>query len=373
MAGEGNVCAVRPRQIRKLRDAGLAIALFAFGVAGGAAVAAEKRSKPDTADSAVQAIEVVARPIAGFEKLGTSRTRFGSLEWLGGLVLTSNDPRFGGWSGLALDADGSRLVAVSDAGTWMTADIVYRGGRPEGLARARLGPLKARDGGPLRRDRDRDAEAVVLMRGTVGRGQLLISFEQNHRLGVFEIGKDGVTPPSRYLPLPKDARRMNALKGFEAVAQVQAGRLKGAVIAIAERFHDRNGHHTGWILSDGRASRFAITDIGGFDLTDAVGLANGDVIVLERRFRWSEGVKMRMRRIRSGDVAPGAVIKGDILIEANMSQEIDNMEAISTHRAQDGSTILTLMSDDNFNSFLQRTLLMQFKLLDDGMAGRATR
>lgn len=373
MAGGVNVCAARPRQFIKLREAALAMVLFAFGFAGGVAVAAEKRAKPDTAGSPVQSIDVVARPIAGFEKLDTSRTRFGPLEWLGGLMLTSNDPRFGGWSGLAIDADGSRLVAVSDAGSWMTAELVYRDGRPQGLARARLGPLKARDGGPLKRDRDRDAEAVVLMRGTLGRGQLLISFEQNHRLGVFEIGKDGVAPPSRYLPLPKDARRMKPLKGFEAVAVLQAGRFKGATIAVAEHLLDSNGHHSGWILSGGRTSRFGITDIGGFEPTDAVGLPNGDVILLERRFRWTEGVKMRMRLIRTEEIAPNAVVKGEVLIESNMSYEIDNMEAISAHRARDGSTILTVMSDDNFNSFLQRTLLLQFRLYDDGRDRRVNR
>lgn len=142
-----------PGTIHKLRGAGLAV-LMAAGLAGGV-TAAEKLAKPDTSRSEIQSIEVVARPLAGFEKLNASRTNFGALEWLGGLVLSADDKRFGGWSGLALDADGSRLVAVSDAGTWMTADLVYRNGGPVGLARARLGPLKARNGGRLKRSRPR--------------------------------------------------------------------------------------------------------------------------------------------------------------------------------------------------------------------------
>lgn len=376
MAGVVNVCAGGARQIQKLRGARfavLAVSLFAVGLTNAATVAAAPSAKPNTASSDVRSIDVMARPLSGFDKLNASKKDFGRLEWIGGVVLSSNDSRFGGWSGLALEADGSRLVAVSDAGTWMTADIAYRDGRPSGLVRARLGPLKARDGGPLKRDRDRDAEAVALMRGTLERGQLLISFEQNHRLGVFDISKGSVSPPLRYLAVPKEARRMRALKGFEAVAIVQSGRFKGATIAIAEHLLDRAGHHSGWIISGGRVSRFALTDIGGFDPTDAVGLANGDVVLLERRFRWTEGVKMRMRLIRSGEIASGAVIKGEVLLEANMAQEIDNMEAISAHRARDGSTVLTVMSDDNFNSFLQRTLLLQFRLKDEDVAKRATR
>lgn len=338
--------------------------LFVAGLAGGAAFAREKPVKPDTSRSDVEAIEVVARPLSGFEKLNSSRTSFGQLEWLGGLVLTSRDKRFGGWSGLVVDGDGRRLLAVSDAGTWMTAEIAYRDGRPQGLVNARLGPLKARSGGRLSRDRDRDAEAVLLRRGTLKRGQLLIGFEQNHRLGLFDISESGVAPPSAYLKVPAPARRMRALKGFEAVAELQAGRYKGAFLALAEHLLDGSGHHSGWIMSGGRSWRLAFTDIGGFDPTDAVGLANGDVIVLERRFRWTEGVKMRLRRVQAAEIKPGAVIKGEVLLEADMSDEIDNMEALSAHRDRDGSTILTIMSDDNFNTFLQRNLLLQFRLKD---------
>jgi hypothetical protein len=349
---------------KRNRITGFLPALVLAGLAGGVAVAREKPAKPDTSRSEVTPIKVVARPLRGFEKLRPSRRSFGQLEWLGGLVLTSSDKRFGGWSGLALDRDGRRLLAVSDAGTWMMSDLVYRNGRPQGLTKARLGPLKARSGGRLNRDRDRDAEAVLLTRGSLAKGRLLIAFEQNHRLGVFDVTSSGVDPPQRYLPFPAEARRMRALKGFEAVAELQNGRYKGALVAFAEHLIDRNGHHSGWLLSRGKSYRLAYQDIGGFDPTDAVGLANGDFIVLERRFRWTEGIKMRLRRIRASDIKPGAVISGEVLLEADMSHEIDNMEALSAHRDAAGSLILTVLSDDNFNSFLQRTVLLQFRLQD---------
>ena len=63
---------------------------------------------------------------------------------------------------------------------------------------------------------------------------------------------------------------------------------------------------------------------------------------------------------------PGAVMQGETLIEADMSYEIDNMEGLAVHRDASGETILTLISDDNFNTFLQRTILLQFTLLEDG-------
>ena len=52
-----------------------------------------------------------------------------------------------------------------------------------------------------------------------------------------------------------------------------------------------------------------------------------------------------------------------VLIEADMGYQIDNMEALGVHRTPDNELVLTLVSDDNF-SFLQRTILLQFTMLE---------
>jgi hypothetical protein len=52
------------------------------------------------------------------------------------------------------------------------------------------------------------------------------------------------------------------------------------------------------------------------------------------------------------------------MLEADLAHEIDNMEGLSVHRARDGATLLTLISDDNF-SILQRPLLLQFASLEE--------
>jgi hypothetical protein len=97
------------------------------------------------------------------------------------------------------------------------------------------------------------------------------------------------------------------------------------------------------------------------DITDAAPLPDGGLIVLERRFRYSEGIKMRIRRVAASEIKPGALIAGDVLLDATDSLNIDNMEAIAVRRRASGETIITLMSDDNFSA-LQRTLIMQFAL-----------
>jgi len=111
-----------------------------------------------------------------------------------------------------------------------------------------------------------------------------------------------------------------------------------------------------------KAKKIKLKRLGGFDVTDLASLPNGDVLVLERRFRWSEGIQMRLRLIPIGDLASGSVITGETLLEADGGFAIDNMEGMAVHTTKGGNTIITLVSDDNF-SILQRTLLLQFELL----------
>ena len=137
--------------------------------------------KKDTSNLTPHAIDVRARRIENFSRRKESDTATANrLVWRGGLVLTSPSPYFGGWSGLRLDPDGKRFVAISDAGLWMTGEIAYdeKSTRPKALEKTRIGPLLALDGKPLRRLRDRDAEALALASGTLSKGTAYIAFEQ---------------------------------------------------------------------------------------------------------------------------------------------------------------------------------------------------
>ncbi len=336
----------------------IAASLAAYGI-----VDAVAEPKPDPQRFGVRTLDVKARTISSFDRADFTRVTFGKLTFVGGLVLSCDEKSFGGWSGLALDPDGRGLLAVSDAGLWMRGALSYDAkGRPQGLEDVRAGPLKALDGAPLKRERDRDAEAVELVSGSVGKGELLIAFEQNHRIGRFFIGSEGVGAPKSYVRPDRSQGRMSNLKGFEAMTKLKAGRYRGSILAIAERKHDGKGRHSGWIFKGRKALRFALTDIGGYDITGVASLPDGDLIVLERRFRWLEGVRMRLRRVPLEDLRPGATIAGEVLMEATMAQDIDNMEGIAVHRDRMGRAIVTILSDDNFNRLFQRTILLQFRM-----------
>ena len=149
----------------------------------------------------------------------------------------------------------------------------------------------------------KDAESVVLVEGTLSKGLVLVSFEQNHRIGKFPITEKGLGAPIGNLTLPPDVRRQQRNKSLESVCILRGGPNKGAIITLSERFPDKTGNqHTGWMLPAGSAATasawttLTIRNIDGYDLTDCKSLADGSLLVLERRFRWSSWYWKRRRR-----------------------------------------------------------------------------
>ena len=135
-----------------------------------------------------------------------------------------------------------------------------------------------------------------------------------------------------------------------------------ALLAFSEETLDAQGNHIGWLIGGPAPGPVTLKRHDGFAVTDLASLANGDVIFLERRFRFTEGVKMRLRRVKAAMLRPGAMFEGEVLLQADNILEIDNMEGLAIHRDARGRDILTLISDDNFNHTFQRTLLIQFAL-----------
>ncbi len=320
--------------------------------------------KPDVL-KATESIVVHAEPITAFDKIDTQKSRFGKLTWRGGLELTSPSRYFGGWSALALDDEGKGFLAVSDTGTWMTGTLVYDGDRPKALRAVRIGPILGPSGEILEDKEDHDSEGVALVEGTPTNGRALISFERNHRIGWFDVTKAGLSPMRSVIALPaavRNAPEGKGNEGLEAVTMLRGGPYKGAIVAIAEDMLGPDGNHTGWIWVNGAPQAFHLVKEDDFEITDAAALPDGGLLVLERRFRFSEGVKTRLLLIRHDELRPGALLRGEMLLNASMNQEIDNMEGLAVFDGAGGAIVVTLISDDNFNHALQRTVLLQFTL-----------
>jgi hypothetical protein len=322
--------------------------------------------KPENVPESARPVTVTAIPI-DFDRDHPERKSFGKLLYQGGLNLYADTSYFGGYSALAIDPSGTALLAISDAGSWLRANIDYDGRRLKGLSAAMLGPLLGKDGKPLSEEAERDSEGMTLLSGSVASGVADISFERDHRIWRYPFTASRFGPPDGAETLPPDSKKMDANRGLEALAEIHTGKLKGTLVAFSERLLDKNGNLKGWLIGGPTPGPIALKRLEGFDITDATPLPDGGIVMLERRFRYSEGVKMRIRRIAEAELKPGRLIEGEVLLEARENLNIDNMEGIAAHRANSGETILTVISDDNFSP-LQRTLLMQFAIADKGPA-----
>ena len=165
-------------------------------------------------------------------------------------------------------------------------------------------------------------------------------------------------------PVPPDLDKLPFNKGLEALVFVPKGQpLAGTLIAISERGLDEAGNIKAFLIGGSSPGQFSVARTNNFDISDAVLLPSGDLLLLERKFSLLEGVGIRIRRVPITSVVPGAVIDGPTIFDVDLGYEVDNMEGIDAHVTDEGETVLTLVSDDNF-SMIQRTLLLQFTLAD---------
>lgn len=309
-------------------------------------------------------IDVSAVPITTFEPRNPSRTRFGALEFRGGLVLSSNAKTFGGFSELHIDPDGSHFISASDRGVWLRGRIVYRDGKLAGIADAEMAPMLGPDGKSLISRNWFDSESL-----TERDGMLYVGFERIEKIVRFNYRHDGLLARGEPIPVPSDFKTLANNQSLECLAAPPKGSpLSDKLIVVTERSLDDAGNMRSFLLNGTDAKnvdRFTVKRHDDFDISDCVVMPPNDLLLLERRFALLHGgLSMRIRRIPLTDIKPGAVVDGKNLIEADLGYEIDNMEGIGIHRNASGETIVTLISDDNFLPF-QRTLLLQFALVGE--------
>jgi hypothetical protein len=305
-------------------------------------------------------IEVNARPLPSFDLRDRSRLRFGSLEYRSGLVLTSSFPAFGGLSALRfLDPKGERFISLSDQGAWFTGRIVYSGRPMAGLTDVEAAPLLFMDGMPITEHGWYDSESLAID-GDIA----YVGLERVNQVMRFDFSKGFIRARGEVVPLPPAAKRLPNNKGLEALVVVPKGLpLAGTLLALSERGLDANGNLIAFLVGGPSPGQFSVHRTDDFDISDAVILPPGDLLVLERKFSLFSGVGIRIRRIALASIAPGALVDGPAIFNADLGQEIDNMEGIDAHVTPEGDTVLTLISDDNF-SMIQRTLLLQFTLVE---------
>lgn len=306
-----------------------------------------------------------ARVISTF-KQGSDQTRFGALEFLGGLEFSSDNALLGAVSAIRFRDDQRRFISVLDTGHWFTGTIERdQEGRLKGISDARIAPMIDRLGETDAGDGVMDAEGLAL-RGN----HVLVSYEQYHRVDAYPDPGFEISPPDGSMPVPIPGWELRSNRGLEALMIAPpSSPLAGGAVIVAEDSLDDQGNLFAAVLDGPLQGRFTVRRHGGFNVSDGVFLPNGDLLLLERRFGLIHGLGVRIRRIAGGDIKPGAVLDGKVIFAAGSGDQIDNMEGLDVFRAADGSRHLVMVSDDN-HSILQRSLMLEFKLHDDNIVSQ---
>ncbi|MEI9404418.1 esterase-like activity of phytase family protein [Mesorhizobium argentiipisi] len=312
------------------------------------------------AGTPVETVEISARPISQFH-IGHNETRFGPLEFVGGLEMTSSARDFGALSAFRFLKPGGDFIGVADTGFWFFGSITHDAGRrPSGVTNFRMQQMVDASGRPIDRKWEVDAEGLAVEDGIA-----TVGFERDQRVAQFKIDPDNMKAPVRQLDYQVPAEELRQNRGFETVTHANPyGQHAGGLVVVSERSLDKAGNVYAAVIEGPHKGVFTVRRDGDFDITDGAFLPDGDLLLLERSFSIARGVKMRLRRIYGESVAKGAVADGPVLMEADMGYQIDNMEGLDVWTRDDGALMVSLVSDDN-HSILQRNLYLEFILHQD--------
>lgn len=257
------------------------------------------------------------------EPVSFDQAAFAPLRLVGAWKVTSDEPRVGAVSGLAID--GGDLLAVTDTGA------VIRFPMPTtSRVKAQVRDLPAGPGDP-RYKMNRDSEAVVADPG--GRGWW-VAFENRNSLWLYDRAFER---PLGRIGLPEAELDWNV--GIEGAASSGAQLLllpEGGGLALTVG-------QSGWGIVP---FAFQPRRIAG-----AAALSDDSLLVMERRLSWSgfENALVRLDRCRSGYCLAWR--------KRLPVGRFDNLEAIALEPLQSGAKRLWLMSDDNDNRSLRTVLL----------------
>ena len=335
-----------------------------------------KPEKPVTIDLTTKHVPLQA--------MNGKRKVIGELTFVDGFHLTSSDKRFGGLSGIDVLEDGN-LLAVSDDGAFVWIDLAEDGVTPMA---ARMSGMRDAAGKTMPGKAERDAEGLAYADGLA-----LVSFEGNHRVLAFDVGKCGAAV--RGAPVAFGAFGGSLAQAFDLAGLKVGGNAGAEALAVAP----------GWFLFTGLESQAggasplsarAIEALPVFDLAIGKGMppvvgmdvvADGDTVrvfslhratnamasnvisivetVFTREFDQAGVPANRMSEIRERRQERFRETSTRVLAQMNIFVTIDNFEGIAAREMPDGRVRLYVIADDNFSA-KQRTLLMVYDVAKRG-------
>lgn len=326
-----------------------------------------------------EAIELAAIPVA-IQPGNPALRKVGVVSYVAGYELDSTDPRFGGLSGVEVLDDGN-LLAISDKGYFVWIDLDREGLKP---VAARLSTMRDVGGQPMAGIAGDSAEGLA-----VNGGMALVSFEGDHRVLAFDVGRCGAaargTPivfDNFGLPLDEayvESRvTVGASDGSEPLAVTQdwylfmgVERKNGLTNALSARPIEAEPDFD--LRVGVNAPEFAGIDVlpgingngsvRAFLIHRAPGGADGAVWIMQTDLhRYEDNV--RLRGMARGEMEARARQRyaetgWRELARLDQFGVFDKFEGVAARELSDGRVRLYLVSDDNYSPGA-RTLLMIF-------------
>lgn len=279
----------------------------------------------------------------------------GRLRFRGGVELESDEGWFGGLSGMEV-LDGDRVIFISDRADWFEGRLLLdESGALIGVGDMRTAPLRGVDGRTFETHDEGDSEALTQMRD----GRLAVSFEQEPRILIYDVNRDGPFGAAVEGPPLAGADRLPSNASLEALTIDGDGNF----VVGAE---GGGGATPIWVAPlDASApvpARFSHRLLLGYSLTGLDRGPDGGFFALERFYAPIIGARARIVFWPDSALAePGAIEGAEELARLAPPLLLDNFEAIAAVRRADGGVRIYIASDDNMSD-RQRTLLYAFDL-----------
>ena len=268
------------------------------------------------------------------------------LEQVGFLNIDRNEKDYGGFSGLLIKNAGTEALVVTDKSFFFVLEL----SRDDndiltGYSVIKKGRILSSKGEHLN-GRNTDSESIAMD----ANNNYYISFESNHRIMMHtEVEGKGI-----FVPKHPMFRKLSVNKGIEALAIDNENRL----IAIPEKPPLGMSDIPLFRLQYDKWEIIKYVKIeDNFLVTDAEILPMGLLLILERKFSWTQGFKTRFRLIsldKFDNTEP-------IIVFTSTANQFDNLEGMTFWKDKKGEMRILTVSDDNFHP-LQQSEIREFIL-----------
>ena len=279
------------------------------------------------------------------------------VSFVAGYHLTSDDPRFGGLSGLAAPKWGE-LVAVTDQGefVWIGLDETTA----SAPLTAAMATMRGASGEPLGSGKkDQDAEGLAIRDGLA-----IVSFERRHRVEAFDLNSCGAAARAAPIMSLSEAVYMPRVKengGLEALALSPEG---GLILGLETPKDD--AAPLSMSPSTGVADFSILLEqpedhrMTGADFVQT-SFEQGTLFSLHRAYSPIRGARIALQSSEADKTEDmgWSLSAPKTLVTLAMPGPVDNFEGVAAIANPEGGIRLYIVSDNNFSP-TQRTLLYIF-------------